>query len=84
MTRLRATLRATPTAGVVQKTPFTFDAAVWEFTFVGDGGRPQRGYDLTFRAGGLRHAILFQAGAEAWAASQDELQAFLTGFRPRT
>ncbi len=67
--------------------PATFkglDAAVWEFTFVGDGGRPQRGYDLTFRAGGLRHAILFQAGAEAWAASQDELQAFLTGYRPRT
>jgi hypothetical protein len=57
---------------------------VWEFTFVGDGGRPQRGYDLTFRAGGLRHAILFQAGAEAWAASQDELQAFLTGYLPRT
>jgi eukaryotic-like serine/threonine-protein kinase len=56
-------------------------AAEWEFTFV-DGSRPQRGYDITFVAGGLRHAILFEAGAEQWAASQDELRAFLAGYRP--
>jgi eukaryotic-like serine/threonine-protein kinase len=58
-------------------------AAEWEFTFV-DGGRPRRGYDITFVAGGRRHAILFQAGAEQWQASRDELQAFLAGYRPRT
>jgi hypothetical protein len=56
-------------------------AAEWEFTFV-DGGRPRRGYDVTFTAGGLRHAILFQAGAEQWPASQDDLRAFLAGYRP--
>jgi hypothetical protein len=66
--------------------PTTFKglpAAEWEFTFT-DGGRPRRGYDITFTAGGLRHAILFQAGAEQWPASQDELRAFLAGYRPRT
>ena len=57
-------------------------AAEWEFTFL-DEGRPTRGYDLTFVAGGRRHAILFQAPAGRWASSQDELQAFLAGFRPR-
>jgi hypothetical protein len=57
-------------------------AAEWEFTFL-DGGRPTRGYDLTFIAGGRRHAILFQSPADRWAASQDEVQAFLAGFRPR-
>jgi eukaryotic-like serine/threonine-protein kinase len=56
-------------------------AAEWEFTFV-DGGLPRRGYDITFIAGGRRHAILFQAGAEQWQASQDELRAFLAGYRP--
>jgi hypothetical protein len=58
-------------------------AAEWEFTFT-DGGRPRRGYDVTFAAGGLRHAILFQAAADQWPASQDELRAFLAGYRPRT
>jgi eukaryotic-like serine/threonine-protein kinase len=58
-------------------------AAEWEFTFVADG-RPTRGYDITWRAGGRRHAILFEAGAEQWASSQDELRAFLAGYRPRT
>jgi eukaryotic-like serine/threonine-protein kinase len=57
-------------------------AAEWEFTFL-DEGRPTRGYDLTFVMGQHRHAILFQAPAGRWASSQDELQAFLTGFRPR-
>jgi len=57
-------------------------AAEWEFTFL-DEGRPTRGYDLTFVSGGRRHAILFQAPADRWAASRDELQAFLAGFRPR-
>jgi hypothetical protein len=57
-------------------------AAQWEFTFL-DEGRLTRGYDLTFVAGGRRHAILFQAPADGWAASRDELQAFLAGFRPR-
>jgi hypothetical protein len=56
-------------------------AAEWEFTFV-DGGLPRRGYDITFVAGGRRHAILFQAGADQWRASQDELRAFLAGYRP--
>jgi hypothetical protein len=58
-------------------------AAEWEFTFLADG-RPTRGYDITFNAGGHRHAILFEAGAEQWASSQDELRAFLAGYRPRT
>jgi hypothetical protein len=58
-------------------------AAEWEFTFLADG-RPTRGYDITFNAGGRRHAILFEAGAEQWASSQDELRAFLAGYRPRT
>jgi hypothetical protein len=57
-------------------------AAEWEFTFLLEG-RPTRGYDLTFTAGGRRHAILFQSPAGRWAASRDELQAFLAGFRPR-
>ncbi|HEU4398731.1 MAG TPA: serine/threonine-protein kinase [Actinomycetota bacterium] len=57
-------------------------AAEWEFTFV-PGGRPTRGYDITFSIGGHRHAILFQAGADRWPSSQDELQAFLAGYRPR-
>jgi eukaryotic-like serine/threonine-protein kinase len=57
-------------------------AAEWEFTFL-DDGRPTRGYDITFVASGRRHAILFQAPADRWAASRDELQAFLAGFRPR-
>jgi hypothetical protein len=57
-------------------------AAEWEFTFL-DEGRPTRGYDLTFVTGGRRHAILFQSPAGRWASSQDELQAFLAGFRPR-
>jgi hypothetical protein len=57
-------------------------AAEWEFTFL-DEGRLMRGYDLTFVAAGRRHAILFQAPASRWAASRDELQAFLAGFRPR-
>jgi eukaryotic-like serine/threonine-protein kinase len=57
-------------------------AAEWEFTFL-DEGRPTRGYDITFVAGGRRHAILFQSPADRWAASRDELQAFLAGFRPR-
>jgi hypothetical protein len=57
-------------------------AAEWEFTFLVEG-RPTRGYDLTFTAGGRRHAILFQSPATRWAASRDELQAFLAGFRPR-
>jgi eukaryotic-like serine/threonine-protein kinase len=66
--------------------PTTFKglpAAEWEFTFLADG-RPTRGYDITWRAGGHRHAILFEAGAEQWASSQDELRAFLAGYRPRT
>ncbi len=58
-------------------------AAEWEFTFVADG-RPSRGYDITWRMGTHRHAILFEAGAEQWASSQDELRAFLAGYRPRT
>ena len=58
-------------------------AAEWEFTFLADG-RPTRGYDITFTAGTHRHAILFEAGAEQWAASQDELRAFLAGYRPRS
>src|SRR5215213_6402711 len=57
-------------------------AAEWEFTFL-DEGRPTRGYDITFVMGQHRHAILFQAPADRWASSRDELQAFLTGFRPR-
>jgi eukaryotic-like serine/threonine-protein kinase len=57
-------------------------AAEWEFTFL-DEGRPTRGYDITFVSGGRRHAILFQSPAGRWASSQDELQAFLAGFRPR-
>jgi hypothetical protein len=57
-------------------------AAEWEFTFL-DEGRPTRGYDITFVTGGRRHAILFQSPAGRWAASRDELQAFLAGFRPR-
>ena len=57
-------------------------AAEWEFTFLVEG-RATRGYDLTFTAGGRRHAILFQSPATRWAASRDELQAFLAGFRPR-
>jgi hypothetical protein len=46
-------------------------------------GRLTRGYDITFTAAGRRHAILFQAPASRWAASRDELQSFLAGFRPR-
>jgi eukaryotic-like serine/threonine-protein kinase len=57
-------------------------AAEWEFTFLNEG-RLTRGYDITFTAGGRRHAILFQAPAGRWAASRDELQAVLTGFRAR-
>jgi eukaryotic-like serine/threonine-protein kinase len=57
-------------------------AAEWEFTFLNEG-RLTRGYDITFTAGGRRHAILFQAPAGRWAASRDELQSFLTGFRAR-
>jgi len=57
-------------------------AAEWEFTFLNEG-RPTRGYDITFTAGGRRHAILFQSPADRWAASRDELQAFLAGYRPR-
>ena len=57
-------------------------AAEWEFTFL-DEGRPTRGYDITFVTGQHRHAILFQSPAGRWASSQDELEAFLTGFRPR-
>ena len=57
-------------------------AAEWEFTVLVEG-RATRGYDLTFTAGGRRHAILFQSPATRWAASRDELQAFLAGFRPR-
>jgi eukaryotic-like serine/threonine-protein kinase len=65
--------------------PTTFrslPAAEWEFTFLFEG-RPTRGYDLTFDAGGHRHAILFQSPASRWVASRDELQAFLAGFHPR-
>jgi hypothetical protein len=65
--------------------PTTFrsvPAAEWEFTFL-DEGRLVRGYDITFVAAGRRHAILFQSPASRWAASRDELQAFLAGFRPR-
>ena len=58
-------------------------AAEWEFTFLVEG-RPTRAYDLTFTAGGRRHAILFQSPASRWAASRDELQAFLAGFHPKT
>jgi eukaryotic-like serine/threonine-protein kinase len=57
-------------------------AAEWEFTFL-DEGRLTRGYDITFNAAGRRHAILFQSPADRWDASQDEVQAFLAGFRPR-
>ena len=57
-------------------------AAEWEFTFL-DEGRPTRGYDITFLAAGRRHAILFQAPANRWAGSRDELESFLAGFRPR-
>jgi hypothetical protein len=57
-------------------------AAEWEFTFLNEG-RQTRGYDITFTAGGRRHAILFQSPADRWAASRDELQAFLAGYRPR-
>ena len=57
-------------------------AAEWEFMFLNEG-RPTRGYDITFTAGGRRHAILFQSPADRWAASRDELQAFLAGYRPR-
>jgi hypothetical protein len=57
-------------------------AAEWEFTFL-DEGRLTRGYDVTFVAAGRRHAILFQAPANRWAGSRDELQSFLAGFRPR-
>jgi eukaryotic-like serine/threonine-protein kinase len=57
-------------------------AAEWEFTFL-DKGQPTRGYDITFVSGGRRHAILFQSPAGRWASSQDELEAFLAGFRPR-
>jgi eukaryotic-like serine/threonine-protein kinase len=57
-------------------------AAEWEFTFL-DEGRRIRGYDITFTAAGRRHAILFQSPADRWAASRDELQAFLAGFQPR-
>jgi eukaryotic-like serine/threonine-protein kinase len=57
-------------------------AAEWEFTFLNQG-RLTRGYDITFAAGGRRHAILFQSPADRWAASRDELQSFLAGFRPR-
>ncbi|HEX7146097.1 MAG TPA: serine/threonine-protein kinase [Actinomycetota bacterium] len=57
-------------------------AAEWEFTFLNEG-RPTRGYDITFTAGGRRHAILFQSPASRWAASRDELQSFLTSFRAR-
>jgi eukaryotic-like serine/threonine-protein kinase len=65
--------------------PTTFrsvPAAEWEFTFL-DEGRLVRGYDISFVAAGRRHAILFQSPASRWAASRDELQAFLAGFRPR-
>jgi hypothetical protein len=65
--------------------PTTFrsvPAAEWEFTFLNDG-RLTRGYDITFTAAGRRHAILFQSPANRWAASSDELEAFLAGFRPR-
>jgi hypothetical protein len=60
----------------------TVPAAEWEFTFL-DEGRLTRGYDVTFVAAGRRHAILFQAPANRWAGSRDELQSFLAGFRPR-
>jgi eukaryotic-like serine/threonine-protein kinase len=66
--------------------PTTFrslPAAEWEFSFL-DQGRLTRGYDITFNAAGRRHAILFQAPANRWTASRDELRAFLAGFRPRT
>jgi hypothetical protein len=57
-------------------------AAEWEFTFL-DEGQLTRGYDITFVSGGRRQAILFQSPASRWASSQDELEAFLAGFRPR-
>ena len=57
-------------------------AAEWEYTYL-DEGRLTRGYDITFLVGRHRHAILFLAPADRWAASQDEVQAFLAGFRPR-
>ena len=57
-------------------------AAEWEYTFL-DEGRLTRGYDITFIAAGRRHAIVFQSPADRWAASQDEVQAFLAGYRPR-
>jgi hypothetical protein len=65
-----------------QTTFRSLPAAEWEFTFL-DEGRLTRGYDITFNAAGRRHAILFQSPANRWAASRDELQAFLAGFRPR-
>ena len=58
-------------------------AAEWEFTFL-DKGRLTRGYDLTFLMGQHRHAILFEAPANRWDASQDEVQTFLAGFRARS
>ena len=58
-------------------------AAEWEFTFL-DEGRLTRGYDLTFLTGQHRHAILFEAPADRWDASQDEVQTFLAGFRARS
>jgi hypothetical protein len=57
-------------------------AAEWEFTFL-DEGQLTRGYDITFVSGGRRHANLLQSPAGRWASSQDELEAFLAGFRPR-
>jgi eukaryotic-like serine/threonine-protein kinase len=64
--------------------PATFKdraAAEWEFTVVLDG-RARHGYDLTFLAGGRRHAILFQTAAADWAGAREQLRAFLAGFRP--
>jgi hypothetical protein len=58
-------------------------AAEWEYTFL-DEGRLTRGYDITFLMGEHRQAILFQAPADRWSASQDELQTFLAGFRSRS
>jgi eukaryotic-like serine/threonine-protein kinase len=58
-------------------------AAEWEFTFL-DEGRLTRGYDITFLMGQHRQAILFRAPADRWDASQDEVQTFLAGFRPRS
>jgi eukaryotic-like serine/threonine-protein kinase len=61
--------------------PYRGGAAVWEFTFV-QRGRRYHGYDITFRAGRYRHAILFQAPATDWAGAKDDLYAFLAGFQP--